>query len=69
MVHNWDTKFNITSTNTTANVDDDGSRCILWFWCRRFNFENLKLKIGYSVYNMDDDVESINVGLTYKISY
>ena len=67
-VHNWDTKFNITSTNTTANVDDDGSDVFYGFGVE-VNFENLKGKVGYSVYNLDEDVDSINVGLTYNFSY
>ena len=67
-VHNWDTKFNITSTNTTANVDDDGSDVFYGFGLE-VNFENLKGRVGYSVYNMDDDVDSLNVGLTYNFSY
>ena len=67
-VHNWDTKFNITSTNTTANVDDDGSDVFYGFGVE-VNFENFKGKVGYSVYNLDEDVDSINVGLTYNFSY
>ena len=67
-VHSWDTKFNITSTNTTASADDDGSDVFYGFGLE-VNFENLKGKVGYSVYKLDEDVDNINVGLTYNFSY
>ena len=65
-VHNWDSELNITSTNTTANADDDGSD-VFYGAGIEINLANLKGRVGYSLYDLDgEDVDSINVGLSYN---
>ena len=65
-VHNWDSELNITSTTATANADDDGSD-VFYGAGIELNLANLKGRVGYSLYDLDgDDIDSINVGLSYN---
>ncbi len=65
-VHNWDSKFAVTSTTATANEDDSGSD-VYYGAGIEVNLENLKGRVGYSLYNLDgDDIDSVNVGLSYS---
>jgi len=65
-VHNWDSELNITSTTATANADDDGSD-VFYGAGIELNLANLKGRVGYSLYDLDgEDVDSINVGLSYN---
>ena len=65
-VHNWDSKFGITSTTVTATEDDDGSD-VYYGGGIEVNFINLKARVGYSLYDLDgDDIDSTNVGLSYS---
>ena len=64
-VHKWESEFNIVSTDTTTNADDDGTDMFYGAGIE-VNLANLKGRIGYSVYDVDDDVDSINVGFSYN---
>ena len=63
--HYWDSKFSVTSTNTTASLDDDGNDVFYGFGAE-MNFGNLKGRIGYSLFDLDgDDIESVNIGISF----
>ena len=63
--HYWDSKFSVTSTNTTASLDDDGNDVFYGFGAE-MDFGNLKGRVGYSLYDVDgDDIDSVNVGISF----
>ena len=63
--HYWDSKFSVTSTNTTASLDDDGNDVFYGFGAE-MDFGNLKWRVGYSLYDVDgDDIDSVNVGISF----
>ena len=64
--HYWDSKFSVTSTNTTASLDDDGNDVFYGFGAE-MNFGNLKGRIGYSLFDLDgDDIVSTNIGISFN---
>ena len=63
--HYWDSTFSVTSTNTTASLDDDGNDVFYGFGAE-MNFGNLKGRIGYSLFDLDgDDIDSTNIGISF----
>ena len=61
-VHQWDSEFNVSSTDTSATLDDDGSD-VYYGAGLEVAISNLKGRVGYSLYDLDgEDTDSINVG-------
>ena len=65
-IHQWDSKLNIASTDTTFNADTDGTD-VFYGAGLEVSLASLKGRIGYSLYDMDgEDVTSLNVGFIYN---
>ena len=65
-VHKWDSKFSVSSTDTTASLDDDGAD-VFYGAGLEVSLSNLKGRIGYSLYDLDgEDIDSFNVGFTFN---
>ena len=65
-VHQWDSKFSVSSTDTTASLDDDGAD-VFYGAGLELSMANLKGRIGYSLYDLDgEDIDSFNVGFTFN---
>ena len=65
-VHQWDSKFSVSSTDTTASLDDDGAD-VFYGAGLELSMANLKGRIGYSLYDLDgEDIDSINVGFIFN---
>ena len=65
-VHQWDSKFSVSSTDTTASLDDDGAD-IFYGAGLEVSMSNLKGRIGYSLYDLDgEDIDSVNVGFIFS---
>lgn len=61
-VHQWDSEFKVSSTDTSATLDDDGSD-VYYGAGLEVAISNFKGRIGYSLYDLDgDDIDSINAG-------
>ena len=61
-VHQWDSEFNVSSTDTSATLDDDGSD-VYYGAGLEVAISNLKGRVGYSLYDLDgEDIDSINAG-------
>ena len=61
-VHQWDSEFKVSSTDTSATLDDDGSD-VYYGGGLEVSISNFKGRIGYSLYDLDgDDIDSINAG-------
>ena len=65
-VHQWDSKFSVSSTDTSASLDDDGAD-VFYGAGLEVSMSNLKGRIGYSLYDLDgEDIDSFNVGFTFN---
>ena len=65
-IHQWDSKLNIASTDSTFNADTDGTD-VFYGAGLEVSLASLKGRIGYSLYDMDgEDVTSLNVGFIYN---
>jgi hypothetical protein len=65
-VHQWESKFSVTSTNTTGSLDDDGAD-VFYGVGLELSIADLKGRIGYSLYDLDgEDVDSINLGFIFN---
>ena len=65
-VHQWDSKFSVSSTDTSASLDDDGAD-VFYGAGLEISMSNLKGRIGYSLYDLDgEDIDSFNVGFTFN---
>ena len=65
-VHQWDSKFSVSSTDTTASLDDDGAD-VFYGAGLEVSMSNLKGRIGYSLYDLDgEDIDSVNVGFIFS---
>ena len=65
-VHQWDSKFSVSSTDTTASLDDDGAD-VFYGAGLELSMANLKGRIGYSLYDLDgEDIDTINVGFIFN---
>ena len=65
-VHQWDSKFSVSSTNSSASLDDDGAD-VFYGAGLEVSMSNLKGRIGYSLYDLDgEDIDSFNVGFTFN---
>jgi hypothetical protein len=65
-VHRWDSKFSVSSTDTTASLDDDGAD-VFYGAGLEVSMSNLKGRIGYSLYDLDgEDIDSVNVGFIFS---
>ena len=65
-VHNWKSELSISSTDTTASADDDGTD-VFYGAGIQVSLENLNGRVGYSKFDLDGDyVNSINLGLSYS---
>ena len=65
-VHQWDSKFSVSSTDASASLDDDGAD-VFYGAGLEVSMSNLKGRIGYSLYDLDgEDIDSFNVGFTFN---
>ena len=65
-VHQWDSKFSVSSTDTSASLDDDGAD-VFYGAGLEVSISNLKGRIGYSLYDLDgEDIDSFNVGFIFS---
>ena len=65
-IHQWDSKLNIASTDSTFNADTDGTD-VFYGAGLEVTLANIKGRVGYSLYDMDgEDVTSLNVGFIYN---
>jgi len=65
-VHQWDSKFSVSSTNSSASLDDDGAD-VFYGAGLEVSMSSLKGRIGYSLYDLDgEDIDSFNVGFTFN---
>ena len=65
-VHQWDSEFKVSSTDTSASLDDDGAD-VFYGAGLEVSMSNLKGRIGYSLYDLDgEDIDSFNVGFTFN---
>ena len=61
-IHQWDSTFSVSSTNSSATLDDDGAD-VFYGAGLEVSVSNLKGRIGYSIYDLDgEDIDSLNVG-------
>ena len=64
-LHKWDLDFDITSTNTSASADDEGTDMFYGAGIQYILKDNLNARAGISRYEFDgDDVDSINFGIS-----
>ena len=61
-VHQWDSEFKVSSTDTSATLDDDGSD-VYYGTGLEVAISDFKGRVGYTLYDLDgEDIDSINAG-------